>query len=230
MKRDKNTTDITRALLTSGQSACILFVLIFLFLGSRRDDYSSLKYPVSSLALGEEGWMQRINFLLSGSLILVSAYGFKKITRIIKAGKYIPVYIAAAGTGLACAGIFTTDPVYGYPPAEPYHNTQFTITGHLHDMVSFFFFIGLVISCFQAGKIFKDHGQKMKYRLLKSASVLMVLSLLITGFAFKITGIAVHEIAGLFQRLTILLTLGGFYYLCAVMKRDVIFNEKNILR
>src|SRR6185369_16153522 len=97
------------------------------------------------------------------------------------------------------------------PPSEPYNNAQFTITGHFHDMVSFFFFIGLVISCFQAGKIFKYNGEKMKPRLLKSAAVLMVLSLLLTGFAFKITGIAVHEIAGLFQRLTILLTLGGFY-------------------
>jgi hypothetical protein len=40
----------------------VLFVFVFLIEGARWAGYSAFQHPVSSLALGELGWMSRANF------------------------------------------------------------------------------------------------------------------------------------------------------------------------
>lgn len=66
----------TKALLACGQIGCILFIVLFLIQGQLRDGYTSLKFPISSLSIGQFGWIQKTNFIISGSLIFLSAIGF----------------------------------------------------------------------------------------------------------------------------------------------------------
>jgi hypothetical protein len=52
-----------------------LFITVFVLEGARRPDYKPLRHPVSSLALGSEGWVQVANFAVAGTLCLVGAAG-----------------------------------------------------------------------------------------------------------------------------------------------------------
>src|SRR4051794_21435385 len=67
-----------RRLLTCGAVAGPLFVVVFLAEGATRAGYDPLRHPVSSLALGDGGWMQTVNFLVAGSLSLAFAVGLRR--------------------------------------------------------------------------------------------------------------------------------------------------------
>src|ERR671919_1019162 len=109
-------TDTVRRLLICGVIAGPLFVIIFLIEGATRADYNPLRHPVSSLALGEFGWTQVANFIVTGLLTLAFAVGLRRALRQLGGSTWGPLLIAAYAVGRIGAGIFLTDPVSGYPP------------------------------------------------------------------------------------------------------------------
>ncbi|MFI5711847.1 DUF998 domain-containing protein [Kribbella sp. NPDC051620] len=67
---------VRNRLLYCGLLAGPLFVLTFLLEGAfKGDGYSQLRHPVSSLALGNNGWIQTANFLVAGALAVAFAIG-----------------------------------------------------------------------------------------------------------------------------------------------------------
>ena len=71
----------TTTLLACGAVAGPLFIVAFLIEGATRADYSPLRHPVSSLALGDAGWMQVVNFIVTGLLMLAYAVGLRRALR-----------------------------------------------------------------------------------------------------------------------------------------------------
>ena len=71
-----------RLLLACGALGPLLFIVVFLIEGATRPNYSAWHHFVSSLSLGEGGWMQITNFLLCGVLVLCFAIN-KSIPRLI---------------------------------------------------------------------------------------------------------------------------------------------------
>ena len=65
----------TRGLLYCGLAAGPVFVAAFLAEGVTRDGYRPSRHPVSSLALGPRGWVQAVNFAVTGALVLAAAAG-----------------------------------------------------------------------------------------------------------------------------------------------------------
>jgi Protein of unknown function (DUF998) len=55
-----------RRLLRCGVWAGPAFAATFLAEGAVRDGYRPLRHPVSSLALGPRGWIQAVNFAVTG--------------------------------------------------------------------------------------------------------------------------------------------------------------------
>jgi hypothetical protein len=49
---------LTKALLVCGMAAGPLFTLAWLVEGATRANYDPLRYPISSLSIGDSGWMQ----------------------------------------------------------------------------------------------------------------------------------------------------------------------------
>src|SRR3712207_1585194 len=104
------------ALLDAGVAAGPIFVTAFLAQGALRADYSQLRHPVSSLALGTGGWVQTTNFCLAGGLYLAGAVGLARRWRggggadVGAAGRCVPALVGAAAVGLIGAGLFVTDP------------------------------------------------------------------------------------------------------------------------
>ncbi|GAA2345530.1 DUF998 domain-containing protein [Dactylosporangium salmoneum] len=102
-------------LLLAGLVAGPLFTVVYLLEGAFRTGYHPVRQTVSELALGPGGWVQVVNFLVAGVLMLVFAAGLRGARRVL---------IAIWGIGLLGAGVFVTDRV-GDPP---------TWHGQLHDL------------------------------------------------------------------------------------------------
>src|SRR5690349_21639745 len=94
-----------------GAVAGPLFVASFLLQGATRDGYDPLRHPVSSLAIGEHGWIQTTTFLVTGALTAVFAVGLRQGLGRLLVGLW--------ALGLIGAGLFTAAPVSGYPDPPP---------------------------------------------------------------------------------------------------------------
>lgn len=202
----------TKLLLTCGQIGCILFIVMFLIQGQLRDAYTPLKFPISSLSIGHWGWIQRTNFLISGSLIFLFAIGFRRATPLLKSSLWTSRLIGAVGLGLFGAGLFSSDPVYGYPMTEPIRISQFTITGHLHDFFSIFVFVCLPITCFKMRNRFNEFNNDKWTSYTLISAIGMLTAFILAGIGFKQVPIFV-DFAGVFQRLSIMF---GFIWLTSL--------------
>lgn len=195
-----------RALLAAGALGCPLFIIVFLIAGAIRPDYSALRYPVSSLSIGPQGWLQVANFLITGILIIAFAVGIRHtLSRRRDQGAgavWGPLLIGLTGVGLVGAGIFTTDPVFGYPPDQPLVLAQFTTHGRLHDLFSVLVFLGLPLACFVFARRFAllyRRGWAI-YSALSGVGILAAFVLAAIGFNQTPGFVA---LAGLYQRLSI---------------------------
>ncbi len=125
-----------RLLLRGGLVAGPLFVGSFLVQGKTRHDYSPLRHPVSSLALGPRGWMQIANFAVTGGLSLCFAVGLSHTSGARIRTRLGPVLLGGAAVGMLGAAAFRTDPVSGYPPGTPDSPSAASPLGMLHDLFS----------------------------------------------------------------------------------------------
>jgi hypothetical membrane protein len=131
-------------LILCGAIAGPLFVASFLIQGATRADYDPLRHPVSSLALGDGGWLQVLTFLATGLLLLAFALGLWRLRK--PHGSALgAIFVGLAGLGLVGAGLFATDPLGGYPPGSP-DVLAYTPLGMLHDVFSMLFFLGLPLA------------------------------------------------------------------------------------
>lgn len=122
-------TNIKR-LLTCGLVAGPFFVLAFLLEGATRVGYDPFRDPISSLAIGPDGWIQSLVFLITGPLIVVFAFGLRQTLKNSSNNSFWgPLLIGLAGIGIIGAGIFTTDPFIGYPAVVPFEALPRTLHG-----------------------------------------------------------------------------------------------------
>jgi hypothetical membrane protein len=201
-KDQREQSTATRLLLACGVIGPPLFIIVFLIEGATREDYDPLRYAVSSLSIGDQGWIQAANFLLLGILLVAFAVGLRRALKGSRGGLWGPILIGLAGIGLFGAGIFTTDPIFGYPPDAPLVIAQYTLHGHLHDLCSVLFFAGVPIASFVFCRRFATSGERgwALYSLLSGLGTLAFFVLAAIGFD---QNPALVHIAGVFQRLSI---------------------------
>lgn len=130
-------------LLWAGTAGAWLFVLVFLVDGLTRPGYESMRHPVSSLALGPRGWVQTGNFVVCGALVAVASVAVPGAW-----GGLLPaVAIAVLGVGLVLSGVFSMDPMRGYPPGTPEGTPEETTRAHrIHDTVGAVVFFTLPVT------------------------------------------------------------------------------------
>ncbi len=127
--------------LAGGTLAPLLFVITFLVLGATRDGYRPWRNFVSQLATGDGGWMQIANFVLCGALILGGAIALRG-----EGGRRgVAALVGIIGLGLILAGVFVTDPGFGYPVGEPVPREP-TFHDIVHQLASLVVFIVLGVA------------------------------------------------------------------------------------
>jgi hypothetical protein len=186
-----------RWLLSCGVIAGPLFVATFLIEGSLKPDYDPIRHPVSSLALGPNGWTQVVNFLVTGLLTVAFAAGLVQFSGVRR--KIGAVLIGIWGIGLIGAGLFITDPVSGYPPGTPALVEEPTTAGTLHDLFSVPAFFGLWAACFVLA--WGAGWRWAVYSVLSGIAVFVAFA--VSGVGFSQDESAV-DIAGLAQRISVI--------------------------
>jgi hypothetical protein len=189
-----------RWLLTGGVIGPVLFVVVLLVEGWTRAGYDPMTMFGSLLSLGDLGWQQIANFIVSGTLIAGGAFGLRSVTREGPGSTWGPILIGLAGLGLIAAGVFVTDPSQGYPPGAPLGMPS-SPSWHalLHLVASVFVLFGLPVAMVVMARRFRGEGSQ--WALYCWVSAVGVLVFLFAAMAFT-------DVAGLLQRVTILLALG----------------------
>lgn len=96
-----------------------------------REGCDLTRHPLSLLALGDGGWVQVADFVLSGALVTAAAAGMRRVP---EAGTWGPRLVAVFGAGLVLAGVFATDAGSGFPAGAPEGAPQTSWHGILHEV------------------------------------------------------------------------------------------------
>jgi hypothetical protein len=192
----------TKILLTAGTLAGPLFTIAWTLESLTRANYSPLRHPVSSLALGEFGWTQIANFIVAGLLMVAFALGLRLALGTQRGATWGPLLVAIWGIGLLGAGIFLTDPVSGYPPGTPDLLLNPTTHGALHDQFSLPGFAALTAACFVFGAYFARRGERgwTVYSML--TGILFPIGIFLASAAFS-QNVGLVAFGGLIQRVTV---------------------------
>lgn len=117
------------------------FLLVVLIEGWTRPDYSPVRHPVSALALGRRGWIQKVNFAAVGLAITAGAVG----VLLQGAGLILSLGIMVFGVGLVSSA-FSMDPSRGYPPGAPTGDpAQPSFSHRIHDLAGAVVFFSLPV-------------------------------------------------------------------------------------
>ncbi len=134
-----------RLLLAGGVIGPLLNIVVIFVLGATRPGYNAWQMPDSSLELGEGGWLQIANYIVTGALLLGFAIGFRRVLRTGRGSTWEPILLGLYGLTFIGAGIFVNDPVLGYPPGA---SSTPTVPGTLHNLFGQLQFISLIPTCF----------------------------------------------------------------------------------
>lgn len=200
----------TRLLLLCGTLAGPFFTIVWFLAGLNRPNYEPMRYPISSLSIGELGWIQIANFLITGSLIVAFSIALRQILRGPSGSFWGPLLIGLVGVGLIGAGFFVTDPLNGYPPGTPLLPTERTTHGILHDLFGVPVFLGLPIACLVFGRLFARRGESnwAGYSRLSGIGMFAVFVVARLGFRLLTTYPDLAANFGLLQRITLIIGFG----------------------
>lgn len=151
---------VTRRLLICGLLAGPVFVAVLAVQLVTRDGFDPGRHPISVLSLGEHGWIQIVNFVLTGALSLAFAVGVRRVLYPGVAGTWGPILIGCYGLGLIIAGIFPGDPGLGFPPGTPDTIQDPSWHGLVHDVGPPVAFVALIAVCFVFARRFNMVGAR----------------------------------------------------------------------
>lgn len=156
MKTPVNKSDnSTKKLLLSGAILAPLFYIIVLTQMATRDGFDISRHAISSLSLGDMGWIQITNFILTGTLALLLAVGLRRMLQAGKAGTWAPILIGVYGLGIITAGVFPPDAALGFPVGAPEGMPEtMSASAALHSVGFFTAFSALTATCFVIARRF----------------------------------------------------------------------------
>lgn len=152
----------TKTLLTAGAIAGPLFIVTVVIQEFTRAGFDPKRHPLSLLSLGDLGWIQITNFILSGLLAFASAFGLRRVLKGGPAGKWGPILIGTYGIALIWGGVFVADPIDGYPSGTPLgtDNVELSWHGILHAFAPAVAGIALIAAGFVFARRFFADGKR----------------------------------------------------------------------
>jgi hypothetical membrane protein len=149
----------TKSLLGYGVIAGPIYVAVSLAQALTRPGFDLSKHAWSLLENGSLGWIQIVNFALTGAMTIAAAVGLRRALAPGRAGTWAPALIGGYGAGMVGAGIFTADPAAGFPVGTP-ETTAISWHGMLHFMIGGVGFLCLIAACFILGSRFARTGER----------------------------------------------------------------------
>ncbi len=159
--RATDSINSTRALLAAGVVSGPLFYIVAIIQMFIRPGFDIRHHAISVLSLGDLGWIQIANFIVTGLLAILCAIGLRRVLRGGKGGTWGPLLIGTYGVGLVFGGIFHPDPGLSFPPGAP-AGMPTTMSGHalVHTIAFFVAFLSLVVASFVFVRRFLSSGER----------------------------------------------------------------------
>ncbi len=181
--------------LIAGVMAGPVFIIGWTLQDLTRHGFDPMRYQVSQLALGDNGWQQVVNFILSGALLVAFGTGLR---RTFGLGRLVPALMIAAGLAFAVAAFFPTA-ANGYPPGA--QSSPNAING-IHDLAAAVWFLSMLGAGIATGLRFLREGMNSLgiYSIASVVAMIVFLSISSVGMA-RVAGFV--DVGGLFERLSI---------------------------
>lgn len=178
---------VTRSMLGWGVIVGIIYLVTGLAQALTRDGFDLSKHQLSLLMLTDTGWIQRVNLIACGVLVIVATIGFYRAMAGSRAGLLTAVFVGVFGAGMIGSGIFPPDPMLGFPPGAP---EEFTINGMLHLAFGMIQFLALAVACF-TGAHWADWRGDTGQRRYSTISGIVILVAFIGGAALSMFPVGV---------------------------------------
>jgi hypothetical membrane protein len=151
----------TTWLLAAGIVAGPLFLALWFIQAFTREGFDPTYHPLSLLSLGELGWIQIANFVVTGALYVACAVGMRRVLRPGRGGTWGPILVGVNGIGLIMAGVFVTDAGAGFPPGAPAGAPdQISWHGILHEVGFIVATLSWLVACFVFLRRFASFEQR----------------------------------------------------------------------
>ncbi len=152
---------ITRALLACGVAGGPFFYVLAIGQILTRPGFDIRRHEISLLSLGDLGWIQNINFVVTGALSIACAMGVRRALGGRRGGTWGPVLIGMFGAGTLLAGFFHADPGLGFPPGAP-TGMPTTMTWHaaLHEVSFMAAMVAMIAASFVFSRRFASLGHR----------------------------------------------------------------------
>jgi hypothetical protein len=105
-------------LATAGVIAGPMFVALSALQMPFHDGFDLTEHAFSFLLLGPGGWIQAVNFAITGLLFMLASRPLGPAMG-SRAGRWARGLAIGLGAGMVTAGLFAPDPSFGYPPGTP---------------------------------------------------------------------------------------------------------------
>jgi hypothetical membrane protein len=151
----------TKALLICGIVAGPLYMIVGAVQVLTRPGFDVRYNMLSQMSLGDQGWIQVANFLVSGLLVVAGAVGIRRALRSGPGSTWGPRLVGVYGLGLIAAAIFGADPGFGFPPGTPAGPpTSMSTHSLLHFVSALFGFFAIIGACVVFARRFAKLGQR----------------------------------------------------------------------
>ena len=191
-ERRASTEGLIRLAVT-GIVAPIWFIVLVTVSGLLQPDYSHVAMPISVLAAGRAGWLQNLNFFISGALLGGFTIGLHYAIRPTRLGLLGIFLLLGACLGLWIIALFPWMNVDGVLIEPP---------GHVIGAVITFLSAG-VGHAILSGRMRADpHWRELSTYVLGTGLVMLLLFVVLGGFALE-QGTPLHPWAGLLQRVLV---------------------------
>ena len=181
---------VIAALAAAGIAGPIMFAVAALVQSLLRSDHSLLTRPISALAAGPSGWVQDVNFLLFGSLMIAYAIGLHLGVRPTRWGVVGLAFLLLSGVGLLWAVLFpATDATGAFDEDRLLHIPGFIMTFLGGG-------IGLIV---MSRRMARDLRWRSLATYALASGIAMLVLFLVGGSLVRPPGAPLHPWFGLFQ-------------------------------
>ncbi|KUI05692.1 DUF998 domain-containing protein [Mycobacterium sp. IS-3022] len=169
---------VTKSLLGYGIIAGPIYVVVAAAQALTRDGYDPTRHAISQLANGPWGWIQIVNFLVTGAMTVAAAVGVRRALGRGRRSAWASALLGAYGVGLLGAGVFRADPSDGFPPGTPPGMGEVSWHGMAHFAIAGLAFGCLVAACFVFAGWFAGSGDAARAWFSRTTGAVFGLSFL----------------------------------------------------
>jgi hypothetical protein len=138
-----------------------LWAAVSLTQAATREGFDLTRHPLSLLSTGALGWLQIVNFIVGGVLLVVGAAGLRQVMGDRPGSRWAPRLVRVSGIGMVAAGILRMDPADGYPSGTPtgmpptmsWHSIGHMASGSIT-------FLALIAACYVLTRHFAASGSR----------------------------------------------------------------------